>query len=1282
MFNTVMGGVSTFLLPLGMLGTGLPVGGAYQRSYLRASQDTAAGTQIPLALPTARPAAPPPHLLRRSSGDLDIVTGNATVRELVVVDSAVPDKALLHSGLRPGVQMVEIDSTRPGLPQLVQALKQHKNLSAVHVVSHAEAGVLLLGSSRITAESVRDELTTLTALRETVRPGGDLLFYGCDLAAGTDGGALLDIVQQQTGLDVAASSNLTGSKVLGGDWELEIRRGSIESTLAFSDKALADFSHVLTASNGTKNFTGWSGSGTPQLTTTDFKLTARDGSGGTPNVGIYAGGIGYMLTGTGNSNHYLYLKADGTNTTAFELTGLSSGEYLNGEFTNVRIVGMVQGGGTVNSSTINTAGGSLESFNFNAGHLAAFSGVKLTGFKVYFDCEGSCDVPNEQAYFEFRNFTIQNAINTPPPPAVSDARISISGATGTSGAYKIGDTVTVTWNNTAGGDNNTGISGVTVDFSQFGGGSAVAATNSSETWTATYTIVAGAIDATARNVSVTATNTGGSTTRADSTNATVDSIAPTVTDGRIGTSGGTGVGGAYKIGDTVTAIWNNTAGGDNNSDTITSATVNFSQFGGGSAVSATNSSGTWTATYTLVAGVITAANRNVSFSVTDNAGNATTTADTTNATVDNQAPSVSSIVVSGAPASNAVSIDFTVSFSESVSNISTDDFSLASTGSAGGTIASVSASTGSSVNVTVAGVSGAGTLKLNLNGSTNIADASGNGVPAYTAGSSHTVSLIVPGAPTIGTATAGDGQASVTFTAPGSDGGSAITTYTATSSPEGRTGSCAGPAACTITVGSLTNGTGYTFTVTATNALGIGLASASSASVVPKANQTISFGTAPTVTMGATGTVTTTGGGSNIARVYASTTLAACTVNSGTGVVTGVAVGTNNCTITADQAGNASYNAAAQASQTFSIAAIAQSITFGAAPTVVVGSTGTATATGGASGNPVVYASSTPAACTVDSSTGVVTGIVAGTNNCTITADQAGNTSYSAAAQTSQTFGITAATAPTPPPSIPTLPVATTGMTSAPPILNLGSGVGPAFTTDMVNLLTTALGQSLQFVAQNAQGTVVMRGFNGGDLAFMPLSFQTGDARADGVYPVGNGQYQVVRGGQSITVAPALVHLDQLTALLPGVNASQGDNGVLVAVVNGQTFVVQPGAEVKRGVPTGSAQLVLAGDGYYHFIDAQGNDQILYPAFKESGTVRTVLQSLDSNATLNIQLDGTASILFNGQRYTLVPDLTLSPIPANRVGQSWWQEGPVRYFIVNLQVPFGTSSAQGFTIRQ
>ncbi|MDQ2106713.1 beta strand repeat-containing protein, partial [Azospirillum isscasi] len=236
-------------------------------------------------------------------------------------------------------------------------------------------------------------------------------------------------------------------------------------------------------------------------------------------------------------------------------------------------------------------------------------------------------------------------------PTVTDGNIAISGGTGTGGAYKTGDTVTATWNNTLAGDNNTDtLTGVTFDLSAFGGGSAVAGVNNNGVWTATHTITAGSLDATSRNVAVTVTdNAGNSTTQGDTTNATVDNQAPTVTDGNIAISGGSGIGGAYKAGDIITATWDNTLTGDNNTDTLTGVTFDLSAFGGGSAVAGVNNGGVWTVTHTVTAGSLDATGRNVAVTVTDNAGNVTTTSDTTNATVDNRAPTVTdgNIAISG-----------------------------------------------------------------------------------------------------------------------------------------------------------------------------------------------------------------------------------------------------------------------------------------------------------------------------------------------------------------------------------------------------------------------------------------------------------------------------------------------------------------------------------------------------------------------------------------------------------------------------------------------------------
>ena len=113
-------------------------------------------------------------------------------------------------------------------------------------------------------------------------------------------------------------------------------------------------------------------------------------------------------------------------------------------------------------------------------------------------------------------------------------------------------------------------------------------------------------------------------------------------------------------------------------------------------------------------------------------------------------PSVNSITVSGSPAANAASVTFVVAFDESVSNVSADDFTVTAAGTASGTIASVSASSGSSINVVVNAIAGDGTLRLDLNANTNIVDGSGNGnntngyVAAFTSGATHTIDRVVP----------------------------------------------------------------------------------------------------------------------------------------------------------------------------------------------------------------------------------------------------------------------------------------------------------------------------------------------------------------------------------------------------------------------------------------------------------------------------------------------------------------------------------------------------------
>jgi hypothetical protein len=98
--------------------------------------------------------------------------------------------------------------------------------------------------------------------------------------------------------------------------------------------------------------------------------------------------------------------------------------------------------------------------------------------------------------------------------------------------------------------------------------------------------------------------------------------------------------------------------------------------------------------------------------------------------------------------------------------------------------------------------------------------------------------LTAPGAPTIGSATAlSPTSASISFTAPTSNGGATITSYTATSIPGSLTGTVNQSGSGSITITGLTASTAYTFRVTATNSVGTSSNSSASASITMPASQ-------------------------------------------------------------------------------------------------------------------------------------------------------------------------------------------------------------------------------------------------------------------------------------------------------------------------------------------------------------------------------------------------------------------------------------------------------------
>ena len=203
------------------------------------------------------------------------------------------------------------------------------------------------------------------------------------------------------------------------------------------------------------------------------------------------------------------------------------------------------------------------------------------------------------------------------------------------------------------------------------------------------------------------------------------------------------------------------------------------------------------------------------------------------------------------------------------------------------------------------------------------------------------------------------------------------------------------PGVCTVNGSLLTLASGGACTVQASQAGNANVTAAATVAVsftVLPAMQSISFTDPGAQTLGTAPAPLVASATSGLPVSLTSSTPAVCTVSGST--LTLASAGT--CTVTASQAGNASYLPATAVPRSFNVAQATQSISFAGPGDQTLNSGPPVLPTlsaSASSGLPVTFASTTPAVCTVSGT--ALTLVSAGT--CTLTANQAGNTTFAAA---------------------------------------------------------------------------------------------------------------------------------------------------------------------------------------------------------------------------------------------------------------------------------------------
>ena len=169
--------------------------------------------------------------------------------QLILIDAGVEDfETLLYElelGEDSNLELAFLEADSDGIGQISAILERYEEVESVHIIAHGAAGQVHIGNSILSNENISQYESQLSSWSNHLGDSADVLIYGCDVAGNESGQQLLSQISELTGADVAGSTDLTGHRSLGGDWELEYVIGSIESHQYFSYETTADWQQTL-----------------------------------------------------------------------------------------------------------------------------------------------------------------------------------------------------------------------------------------------------------------------------------------------------------------------------------------------------------------------------------------------------------------------------------------------------------------------------------------------------------------------------------------------------------------------------------------------------------------------------------------------------------------------------------------------------------------------------------------------------------------------------------------------------------------------------------------------------------------------------------------------------------------------------------------------------------------------------------------------------------------------------------------------------------------------------
>jgi ELWxxDGT repeat protein len=166
-----------------------------------------------------------------------------------LISNTIAEAENLAAAVKDGVQAIAYDGQHDNLATLTEKLEaltesSGQKIGTLAILDHSSSGSAFIGSDKIDFCNLSDYSSQLATLSTVLSDNAQIQFFGCSVAQGEEGKALVDRIASITKADVFASVDPSGGTT--GDWILEYASdSSIAQSALFAETGLQQVTSEL-----------------------------------------------------------------------------------------------------------------------------------------------------------------------------------------------------------------------------------------------------------------------------------------------------------------------------------------------------------------------------------------------------------------------------------------------------------------------------------------------------------------------------------------------------------------------------------------------------------------------------------------------------------------------------------------------------------------------------------------------------------------------------------------------------------------------------------------------------------------------------------------------------------------------------------------------------------------------------------------------------------------------------------------------------------------------------